>query len=438
MKEYKKIPTKKIHRAAKLIGTGIKVSGNYAKHYSKNIFKKTDRKQLDKDNAEDIYEALSELKGGALKIAQMMSMNDALPQAYTEQFSMAQYSATPLSYQLIVKTFRKEFGKSPKEIFDKFKKNAENAASIGQVHIAQLKGKKLAVKIQYPGVADSLEADIKMVKPLAVKLLKMNKEELNYFASEVENMLKLETDYRGELQRSIEISEACQHIENLRFPKYYPKFSSKKIITMEWIEGTLLDKFTKASQPQEVRNKIGQAIWDFYSFQMHKMKKFHADPHAGNFIITPENKLCVIDFGAVKEIPHYLYEPYFKIVLLNPKKDREEINQIYKNMNMIIEKDTPQERELFIKMFDDLVEIVRKPFKTGYFDFGNSKILEAMFELGEKYKHNKTLKNANAARGVKDAIYLNRTYFGMYSILSRLGAKINTHHEIMNKNFGIL
>ena len=351
MKEQKKIPTGKVQRASGILGAGIKVTGNYAKHYTKSIFWKSDREDLDKENAEDIYNALSKLKGGALKVAQMLSLNDALPQAFTEKFALAQFSAPPLSYPLVVKTFMSDLGKNPSEIFDTFTSKAVNAASIGQVHIATKYGKKLAVKIQYPGIAESLKSDIQMVKPFALQFMNITKDELNYYSDEIEKMLIKETDYEGELNRSIEISNACSEIENIVFPKYYSEFSSKKIITMDWLDGMMMNDFIKSEASQFVKNKIGQAIWDFYCYQMHTLKKFHADPHPGNFIITDDEKCGIIDFGAVKDIPENIYYPYFKLVVLDFEKDIQELDSIFLALNMVTSKDSEREKELFTTMF---------------------------------------------------------------------------------------
>ena len=138
MKEQSKIPTSKVKRAAKLIGTGAKVGGNYVKYYANKVIgDKNAKEKLDKENAEDIYQSLSELKGSALKMAQVMSMDKSmLPKAMTDKFAQAQYNAPPLSYPLVVKTFRQMFGKTPTELFDSFEKEAKHAASIGQVHLA--------------------------------------------------------------------------------------------------------------------------------------------------------------------------------------------------------------------------------------------------------------------------------------------------------------
>jgi len=139
MKSQESIPTSKVARATQFAKAGVKVGGNYIKHYSKRIFDSSLTKEdLHKENAADVYDTLSNLKGSALKVAQMMSMDKSLlPRAYTDKFAMAQYSAPPLSAPLVIKTFKKYFDKSPSEIFDKFELKAENAASIGQVHKAE-------------------------------------------------------------------------------------------------------------------------------------------------------------------------------------------------------------------------------------------------------------------------------------------------------------
>src|SRR5262249_9354103 len=153
------------------------------------------------DNAQDIYNSLSELKGSALKVAQMLSMDkNLLPQAYQQKFALAQYSAPPLSYPLVVKTFKQYFGKGPEEIFDSFTHHAVNAASMGQVHQAILGDKVFAVKIQYPGVGDSVRSDLAMVKPIALSMFNLNPAEYDEFIQEVELRMMEETDYTLELK----------------------------------------------------------------------------------------------------------------------------------------------------------------------------------------------------------------------------------------------
>ncbi|MEM9984851.1 MAG: AarF/UbiB family protein, partial [Bacteroidota bacterium] len=181
------IPKSKIKRASKFLGTGLKVGGNYVKHYSKRLVnKEVDRNELDEKNAQDIYKVLSELKGSALKAAQMLSMDrGVMPAAYAQQFAQAQYQAPPLSGPLIVKTFRNHFGQSPHQLFDEFDMQSTHAASMGQVHTAYKDGVKLAVKIQYPGVGDSVVSDLNLVRPMARRIMGWKDKDIDVYFEEV-------------------------------------------------------------------------------------------------------------------------------------------------------------------------------------------------------------------------------------------------------------
>ena len=316
MKTIDYIPTSKIERATKLVQTGAKVGVNYLKYYGeKMVNSDLTRDKLNEDNAEDIYDGLKSLKGSALKVAQMLSMDKSfLPQAYVEKFSLSQFSVPPLSAPLVLKTFKNNFGKTPYEIFDEFNATSVNAASIGQVHVAMKDGKKLAVKIQYPGVANSISSDLAMVKPIAIRMFNLQGKDSDKYFKEVEDKLIEETNYLLELEQSQEVVEACKKIENLVFPEYYAKYSSEKIITMDWMTGIHLSEFTKQNTDQAVADKVGQALWDFYMYQIHILKKVHADPHPGNFLVNDKNELVALDFGCMKTIPTDFYIPYFELI----------------------------------------------------------------------------------------------------------------------------
>ncbi len=423
------IPITKAERAAKFVKTGVKLGGNYIKHYAKRLVDSSvSREDLHRDNAEDIYETLSELKGSALKVAQMMSMDkNMLPTAYQEKFTMAQYSAPPLSYPLVVKTFQQFFGKNPNEIFDTFTKDAVNAASIGQVHKATKGGQTFAVKIQYPGVADSIASDLKMVRPFAVQILGLNERDLDLYMSEVQNMLIAETDYELEMNHADRIAKACAHIPNLAFPKYYPEYTSKRILTMDWMSGKHLDDFLKDNPSQEVRNQIGQALWDFYDYQMHRMLMVHADPHPGNFLMRPDGTLGIIDFGCVKVIPPDYYKTHFRVI--NPRifDDPAGLEQTFYDLGFIYEDDSPAIKQLFIETFSEMIYLTIRPFREESFDFGDESYFMQLYQFGERLSKMDELKKSKKPRGAKDALYLNRTYFGLYSMLNSLKANIRTH-----------
>jgi predicted unusual protein kinase regulating ubiquinone biosynthesis (AarF/ABC1/UbiB family) len=430
MKEQESIPVTKVQRAGKFISTGAKIGGNYLKHYGKQLMgSQAGKEVLHEVNARDIYNSLSELKGSALKVAQMLSMDkNLLPSAYQQQFSLAQYSAPPLSYPLVVKTFQQHFGKNPEQLFTTFSRTASNAASMGQVHKATLGDKHLAVKIQYPGVGDSVKSDLAMVKPIALRMFDLNPTEYDEFIQEVEARMLEETDYALELQRSIDLSKQSASVTNVIFPTYYPEFSGKRILTMDWIDGKPLGEALKTSLPAKVRNSIGQALWDFYHHQMHSLKAVHADPHPGNFLITPQNKVAVIDFGCVKVIPPQFYADYFELLDPSLLADKKRLTDVFYSLRFIYPEDTEGEKAFFINVFSTLVELLSRPFRSETFDFSDKEYFTTLYTFGEQLSKMKELRKSKKARGVKDALYINRTYFGLYNILHDLEATVSTRY----------
>lgn len=428
MKEQARIPIGKVSRAARFVRTGAKVGGNYVRHYGRKMLdKNATRDRLDEDNAGDIYDSLSELKGSALKVAQMLAMDkNLLPGAYQDKFAMSQYSAPPLSYPLVVKTLQKYFDKAPTEIFDTFSKNAANAASIGQVHKATIGDHAYAVKIQYPGVSESVQSDLKLVKPFALRLFGLNEKELDQYMDEVEGKLLEETDYELEVSRSQRISNACDHIPNLIFPKYYEELSSARVITMDWLEGMHIREFLQTQPSQEVRDQIGQAMWEFYHHQIHDLKEVHADPHPGNFLMQPDGQLGIIDFGCVKEIPEDFYEAYFKLMSKNLIDNEEELLPILYRLNFIYEDDSEKELALYISIFKEMTMLLGQPFHHDTFDFADDAYFKQIYELSEKLGNMKELRQSKHPRGSRHGLYINRTYFGLYQLLNMLGAKVNT------------
>lgn len=430
MKTLDRIPTGKIERASKLISTGAKIGVNYLKYYGEKITKTEDEAKgnLNKNNASDIYDGLKELKGSALKVAQMLSMEkNILPAAYVEKFSLSQFQVPPLSAPLVAKIFKNYFGKKPTELFDRFNPDSSNAASIGQVHKAWKDGKELAVKIQYPGVSDSISSDLAMVKPIAMKMFNIKGKNSDQYFKEVEDKLLEETDYELELQQSLEIRKSCENLPNLAFPNYYPDLSNGKIITMDWMHGKHLSTFCEANKNPELANKVGQSLWDFYMFQIHSLRKVHADPHPGNFLVSDDGTLVAIDFGCMKSIPEDFYFPYFELSVRENLENKAFFDQKLLELEIIREDDSPEEKEFFTQIFYELLYLFTTPFQKENFDFSDNTFFEAIADLGQKYAKNTQMKGRNANRGSKHFIYMNRTFFGLYSLM----------HDINSKNIKI-
>ena len=427
MKSQDKIITSKVQRAMKLAGTGVKVGGNYLKYYAKRAINDPDAKDdLNEDNANDIYNSLSSLKGSALKVAQMLSLDkNLLPPAYTKKFTQSQYSAPPLSSPLVIKTFTKYVGKSPSAVFDEFNPKSSAAASIGQVHRAKLNGKDLAVKVQYPGVADSIVSDLRIVKPIANKMFGLNEKEMAQYFDEVEEKLLEETDYKLELKRSMSLGKACKDIDGIFFPEYYPELSGERILTMDWITGDHLNEFLETNPEQKVKDRVAQNLWNFYDFQLHTLRAIHADPHPGNFFIQKDGSIGIIDFGCVKEVPSEFYKHYFPLLIEELRDDENIVETLLTYLNIVFESDSPEVKEELTKAFLSMTALLSRPFRNQSFTFTRDYIDE-IYDLGQEIYDIQEVKKPSHARGAKDALYINRTYFGLYSMMADLEATVKT------------
>jgi len=428
MKKLDSIPTGKIERVSKLVTTGVKIGGNYLKYYGqKMVHPDMTKDQLHEDNATDIYDGLKELKGSALKVAQMLSMEkNLLPQSYVDKFSLSQFSVPPLSAPLVIKTFKKYFGVEPYVLFDDFDADSVNAASIGQVHRARKGGKDLAVKIQYPGVRDSISTDIAIVKPIALRMFNLKGTSDEYF-QEVEDKLTEETDYTLELQQSEAVRLECAKLENLRFPKYYPELSCEKIITMDWMQGIHLSEWCKQDHSQEDRNKVGQALYDFYMYQIHVLHKFHADPHPGNFLVDEDANLIAIDFGCMKALPQDFYTPYFELIQPETLDNDVLFTEKLVTLQVLKPEDTKEEFEYFKALFHELLNVFVEPYRHKHFDFSDNGFNTAIAGLSERFANDKNIRKMNTNRGSRHFIYVNRTFFGLFSLLFDLKATVDIY-----------
>ncbi|MRT17994.1 AarF/ABC1/UbiB kinase family protein [Vitellibacter sp. q18] len=430
MKTIDSIPTNKIQRASKLMTTGVKVGGNYLKYYGQKLVNpETTKDELNEKNAEDIYDGLKSLKGSALKVAQMLSMEkNIMPKAYVEKFSLAQFQVPPLSAPLVRKTFKKYFGDTPESLYDTFNAESVAAASIGQVHKATKDGKNLAVKIQYPGVAESISSDLAMVKPVAMKMFNIKGKDSDKYFREVEDKLLEETDYLLEVAQSKEITEACKNIPNLRFPKYYEELSGERIITMDWMTGQHLSEFTKINTDREKANKVGQTLWDFYMFQMHQLRRVHADPHPGNFLVDENANLIAIDFGCIKAVPEEFYQPYFELAKPENINNPEVFLEKMYALEILKEEDSPEETKFFSELFHEMLSLFTQPFHSESFDFSDEVFFGKIAELSNKYSKDTEIRKMNGNRGSKHFLYINRTFFGLYNLMNDLGAKVSINN----------
>jgi predicted unusual protein kinase regulating ubiquinone biosynthesis (AarF/ABC1/UbiB family) len=346
---------------------------------------------------------------------------------------LAQFSVPPLSAPLVRKVFKRYQGAYPEEVYDTFSKDSINAASIGQVHKATKDGKILAVKIQYPGVAESVTSDLALVRPVALRMFNLKGQDTDKYFKEVEDKLIEETDYVLEVTQSQEISKACSTIANINFPEYYPSMSNSRIITMDWIQGEHLSEYVAKPFSEVHGNLLGQALWDFYMYQIHMLRKVHADPHPGNFLIRPSEtqlgnpELVAIDFGCIKSIPLNFYVPYFELANEKSLKDPIFFMEKLKALEIITPSDSKEEVAYFKVLFHEMLSLFTAPFHKEVFDFGDPVFWGNIASLSERYANDPTIRKMNGNRGSKHFLYINRTFFGLFNLLFDLKAKVSVN-----------
>ena len=140
---------------------------------------------------------------------------------------------------------------------------------------------------------------------------------------------------------------------------------------MDWMKGVHLSEFCEKETSQEKRDKIGQTLWNFYMYQIHKLKKFHADPHPGNFLVDEDANLIAIDFGCMKEIPDSFYNPYFEVATPEALADKDYFEGKLYELEILKESDSTKEKEFFSKLFHELLSVFTQPVQAKEFDFSN-------------------------------------------------------------------
>lgn len=244
----------------------------------------------------------------------------------------------------------------------------------------------------------------------------------------MEQKLLEETDYVNELRQGKEIAAACAMIPDLRFPAYYPQWSTDKILAMDWMQGEHISEFTAHNQDQVKADKLGQALWDFYMFQMHKLRAVHADPHPGNFLVDNDSNLIAIDFGCIKQVPEEFYTPYFELVTPEIFNDPVRFEQKLYELEVLRPDDKASEKAYLIPLFKRLLDVSTMPYRTSFFDFSNEAFFGQLAAMGEEFSKDSELRKMNGNRGSKHFLYINRTFFGLYSLLHDLKARVNTEN----------
>ncbi len=303
---HKNLPVGRFNRLSVLGTLQAKIAAAYFAWWIRSTYANADQRER-KLNETHLRSALkllggmTYLRGAIMKVGQIIANHpDVAPEQFAAVLGRLYFEAPPMHFSLLREFVMSELGADPEEIFDEFEPRAFAAASLGQVHRARLKGsgQRVAIKIQYPGIARTIRDDFRnMMAMIAPMRLSGDWDNIKAQFEDIRHMLDLETDYEHEAENLRMARSAFTEDEGIVVPKVFSDHSTRRVLTMEYIEGLHLDKFLATDPPQELRDQFGKKIGLAVLRLQYCKHLVYADPQPGNYLFMPDGRLGAIDFG---------------------------------------------------------------------------------------------------------------------------------------------
>ncbi|UZE95409.1 ABC1 kinase family protein [Alkalimarinus alittae] len=428
----KKSVTTRTGRFMKLAGMTASVAGRYASEKVRSSFssddEKEDRRSKTYDKmANDIVSTLGELKGAVMKVGQIASQTqDFLPKEFSSALQKLQKEAPPMDFSLIRQQIKDELGAEPEAIFDTFDQEPYAAASIGQVHRAKTKdGREVIVKVQYPGVDKSCDSDLKQLR-MTLKLgglLKIPKESVDQLFQEILERLHEELDYQNEATNIKRFQEFHKDDEGLIIPTVLDELSTRRILTMELVEGDHLSELDRSIYTQDVINLIGHRIFTTMADQLFKFQCIHGDPHAGNFAFRPDGTVIMYDFGCVKQLKPEIVTAYKAALNAGIGKDYKLLDKRLIELGVRVE-GKPALDEGYYAMWRDIF-ITPFEHKDEIYDFA-----QASLHTKVASKAPTVFKHLDSFKPPVESLFIDRLIAGHYWMMKNLGVQAAFRNEL--------
>ncbi len=367
-------------RLLKLTGMTTSIATRVAGHQVKKLFQdeeaqKRDREKLMRDVGKQVAQTLGQMKGAVMKVGQIASqMQDLLPAEIAEALTVLQKAAAPMPFSIIKRQLKHQLGDDPASLFAEFQEKPFAAASIGQVHRATLKdGTDVVVKVQYPAVKSSIDSDMRQLRRILRlgALFKVNEATLDAIFSEIRNQLEEELDYKQEADNLKRFREFHRDEPWIVIPEVIDELSSEQVLTLRYEPGDDLDTVeTSSAYNQELRNLLGERLFDALGREMFVLREVHCDPHPGNFAFRPDGSIVMYDFGAVKRIPEEDIKAMKALTLAAYAGDYEALDRTLVDLD-VRKGDGPNVSEMFYRPW---VELLMPPFGDQPFDFAGSRL----------------------------------------------------------------
>jgi predicted unusual protein kinase regulating ubiquinone biosynthesis (AarF/ABC1/UbiB family) len=311
--EAKKLPTGRVARTARVGGLVTSQGMRWAGMRAANRVRTPERAAAAEEQrtaalVTELVEQLSRMRGAAMKVGQMLSMVEFDGLDEEQRDELQQKLATlrdgipPVPFARLEKLLRKELGAPLATVFSDFDERAFAAASIGQVHRATtLDGEDVVVKIQYPGVAEAVETDLRnamlllpLVKRLAPGL------DARALATEMRERIGEELDYELEAQNQRRIERLMRGHPFISVPRVYTDLSTRRVLVSEYIEGDRFQAVRRGAEPE--RDRYGEIVFRFFFGLLYRDRIALGDPHPGNYLLRPDGRVCFLDFGLIRDI----------------------------------------------------------------------------------------------------------------------------------------
>lgn len=390
-----KVPVTSFSRLWTLGTLQARVTAGYLAYWLRSRFADADERQRMKSEAHlaaaiKLFGTMGYLRGAVMKVGQLLAnLPEVVPEEFAEVLAALHFEAPPMHFAMVRELFLDEFGREPEELFARFDRQAFAAASLGQVHRARLKsGEEVAVKIQYPGIARTIRADLNNLR-LLLKPLSRGKQWQDTLdkLADIEKMLLMETDYEQEARFCRQARTLFAAEDQVVVPQVFDDYSTKRVLTAEYLEGYHLDRFLATNPTQAERDHFTTLLTVATMRVYYRLHWFMADPHPGNFLFMPDGRLGLIDFGCTRAITDEEWLLTRELEEANLARDEARFNRVIAKACLF---DGPEEME------PEQLEILRRGacwnmepwLKDGLFDFGDREFfvrgIDGLIEMSRK------------------------------------------------------
>ncbi len=381
------------------------------------------------ENAKRLARQLARLRGAAMKLGQLLSLesDDILPPAFAEALASLRASADGMPNSQLRRVLGREYGKGWEARFRSFTWEPLAAASIGQVHEAvALDGRRLALKIQYPGVARSIESDVDNVATL-LRLARLlpGDVDLSGILAEAKRQLRQEADYLAEADHLDRYAALLRDEPGLHVPRAHRDLSTRRVLAMDFVAGEAIDVLAEPGAPQARRDAVGSALERLVFRELFEFRFMQTDPNFANYLLEPEgDRIALLDLGSAREFAPEFSERYARIVRAAIDGDRAALRAGAEAIGYL----PPGEREDRARGVEDLILVICEPLRhVGVYDFGRSKIPSRVRDLG----FDLAFRRGFLRPPPPETVFLHRKLVGSFLLCARIRARVDVNALVL-------